>query len=67
MELLECYSQVTSRPCTFRNSGPLEISGKLRVNASAVINLSCSSGISGDRKLSHPTSGKLDCNIKEAP
>ena len=44
------YSQITSRPCTFRNTGSLEISDKLRLSASAAINLACSSGISRDKK-----------------
>ncbi len=67
IELLKSHSQITSRPCTFPNTGSLEISDKLRVSASAAINLSCSSGISRERKISHPASGKLDWNIKEIP
>ena len=67
IELLYFYFQITSRVSTFRNTGSLEISGTLRDKASAAINVSCSSGIARDRKMSYPSSGKLDWKINEDP
>ena len=43
IELVESYSQINSRPGTFRKTGSLEISVKLLASASATINLSSKS------------------------